>query len=437
VSWSERLQGPVAVPSDVAVLAPFVDAGVFGSFEVQLATTMKRLQPDISDQVVVALAVAARAPRFGHVCAELRHLDDQIVELEDSAHLFGDLPWPPLEDWVRALAGSALVASPDAAAERVRPLVWDGRRLYLQRYWHYEVAVATDLARRADPESGPADHRASDGTGPALESALDALFGPDAGQRPDLQRVAARRALTPGVSIIAGGPGTGKTHTVARLLAVAHLVAAAEGGSLNVALAAPTGKAAQRMKDAVRAEVPVLEGSGIITSSMAQALAGTGATTIHRLLGWFPGPRFDRDRRNPLPHSLVIIDETSMVSLPLMARLLDAVRPEARLVLVGDPNQLASIEAGTVLADVVGPAGGSNGHRHAGSALSRRVTVLRRMHRFGADSAIAALAEAVRVGEPDAALELLAGDHADLRWVWDTDLDAVEGVRGLVVDAGI
>ena len=246
------------------------------------------------------------------------------------------------------------------------------------------------------------------------------------------------RALTPGVSIIAGGPGTGKTHTVARLLAVAHLVAEAEGRNLNVALAAPTGKAAQRMKDAVRAEVPALEVSGTITASLARALAGTDATTIHRLLGWLPGPRFDHDRRNPLPHHLVIVDETSMVSLPLMARLLDAVRPEARLVLVGDPYQLASIEAGTVLADVVGPAGESSGdQRPAQSALSGRVTVLRRMHRFGADSTIAALAEAIRVGEADAALALLEGSHADLSWVGDTDRDGVDRIRDLVVDAGV
>src|SRR5271165_3542758 len=117
---------PVAVPSDVAVLAPFVDAGVFGSFEVQLATTMVRLQPDIPDEVIVALAVAARAPRFGHVCAELRRLDGQIVEFEESPDGSAALPWPPLAAWARALAGSALVSSPDAAAARVRPLVWDG-----------------------------------------------------------------------------------------------------------------------------------------------------------------------------------------------------------------------------------------------------------------------------------------------------------------------
>ena len=120
----------------------------------------------------------------------------------------------------------------------------------------------------------------------------------------------------PGISIIAGGPGTGRARTVARLLALADLVAAAEGESLLVALAAPTGEAAQRMKEALRAEVPILEQSGTISPDLGRTLTATDATTIHRLLQWRPGPRYLHDRRNPLPHQLVVVDETSMVSLP-------------------------------------------------------------------------------------------------------------------------
>ncbi len=441
VSASTAWRVAVAVPPEVEVLTPFVDAGVFGPFEVQLAATLTRLQPDLTDEVVLALAVAARAPRFGHVCVELHNLADQMADLDESAAQSAALPWPAPDTWVESLARSALVSTPDLAPDHLRPLVWDGTRLYLQRYWRHEVAVAGDLNRRASLRAA-SEQEGSDRLTAAVATALDALFGPEDDRYPDLQRLAALRAQMPGISVIAGGPGTGKTHTVARLLAVAHMVAAAEGRNLSVALAAPTGKAAQQMKEAVRAEVPALEEAGIVGASVVQSLADADATTIHRLLGWRPGPRFDHDRRNPLLHQLVVVDETSMVSLPLMAQLLDAVRPEARVVLVGDPYQLASIEAGTVLADVVGPAAdpgspAADGRRPERSALSGRVTVLRRMHRFGSDSAIAALAEAVRVGDADAALALLEGGHRELRWVDGRDRSAVDGVLDEAVEAGV
>ena len=192
----------------------------------------------------------------------------------------------------------------------------------------------------------------------ALEAALDDLFGPAPAGPPDLQRTAVRRAMTSGVSIIAGGPGTGKTHTVARLLAVAHRLAAGEGRTLDVALAAPTGKAAQTD-----------EGRGAGRGAPAWS---TGARSARRWPGpWppptpppstgcsggFPGPRFTHDRQNPLPCHLVVIDETSMVSLPLMARLLDGLRPEARLVLVGDPTNWPASRRGRSSVTWSAPAG--------------------------------------------------------------------------------
>jgi exodeoxyribonuclease V alpha subunit len=466
------ISSPVAVPAPVSVLAPYVEAGIFGPFEVQLAATMARLVPSASAEELLAVAIAARAPRFGHVCAELDRLPSAMAGDGNRVGV-ADLPWPAREDWVGALTRSPLVSTPGATHHRVRPLVWDGSRLYLQRYWRDENAVATDLSRRARPARR--GRRASPDTLSqfVVEKALDGLFGPDDGAEPDLQRLAARRALTPGISIIAGGPGTGKTRTVARLLALAHLAAAAEGESLVVALAAPTGKAAQRMTEALRAEVPLLEQSGTISASLGRTLTATDATTIHRLLQWRPGPRYLRDRGNPLPHQLVIVDETSMVSLPLMARLLDAVRTGARLVLVGDPYQLASIEAGTVLADVVGPVGDegdvhrddhaeesadrSNDRRGVAVAdpssrpsggpgptsargrpvLSGRVTVLRRMHRFGADSSIALLAEAVRSGDADGAIAHLRSGRSDIAWVDASDHDGLRRLRHVIASAGV
>ncbi len=234
--------------------------------------------------------------------------------------------------------------------------------------------------------------------------------------------------------VVAGGPGTGKTRTVARLLAAAFQVAIDEGRTLEVALAAPTGKAAARMTEAVRNEVAAAG----LADELAAPLLATEASTIHRLLGPTGGLEFRHDHDDPLTADVVVVDEASMVSLPLMARLLDAVRPDARLVLVGDPYQLASIEAGAVLGDVVGPAAvvGWGGALPLGP-LAGGVVVLERVHRFEADSAIASLADAVRAGEVDTAIDLLRSDRNDVSWVRPDDAAAMRAAEQRVVDAAL
>jgi exodeoxyribonuclease V alpha subunit len=190
--------------------------------------------------------------------------------------------------------------------------------------------------------------------------------------------------------VIAGGPGTGKTTRVARMVSELMMQAAA-GGSRPplIALAAPTGKAAARLQEAVHEE--------------SAQLSGLRASTLHRLLGWRPGShsRFAHDRANRLPHDVVFVDETSMVSLWLMARLVEAVRADARLVLVGDPDQLASIEAGVVLADIV--------------SADQGVVVLDRVHRFG--EGIAGLAAAIRAGDGDATVAALRNAPEEVTWL--------------------
>jgi exodeoxyribonuclease V alpha subunit len=179
----------------------------------------------------------------------------------------------------------------------------------------------------------------------------------------------------------------------------------------------------------------------VVDADLSTTLSATEPTTVHALLGWQDRTHFRHHRGDPLPHDLVIIDETSMVSLPLMAKLLDAVRPGSRLVLVGDPFQLASIEAGTVMRDVVGPGDDPVGPPVGARASTRpplagRVTVLRRMRRFGEDSAIAELAEAVRTGDTDGALSLLGEGRADVRWVQSDDDAALRGVLDEVATVG-
>jgi exodeoxyribonuclease V alpha subunit len=396
-----------AVPDEVACLAPYVLAGVFEPSEVQLTASVHRLCGPLPDDVLVAVALAARGPRLGHVCIDLDDIERLMVGGSDEAT---GLIWPSTDEWSVALRRTGAVAAPaDAAIEPFRPLVLDGRRLYLQRYWEYEMSVADDLRSRS--AGGPDD------APPGLEAMLHAVFGADAGPESDRQRLAVKVAMENRVSVIAGGPGTGKTRTIARLLVMAHAMSDPAARTLNVALAAPTGKAATRMTEAVQMQLALAETGGVLTGPQSDALRQCEAVTLHRLLGWAPGTQFRHNRDNPLPHDLVIVDETSMVPLQLMARLLAALKPAARLVLVGDPFQLASVEAGSVLEDVVGPALLAPTSHAVDAPLGGRVTVLTRMHRFAEDSTISALATAVRQGEADAAIDLLGGSHDDVAWI--------------------
>ncbi|MGA2835312.1 MAG: exodeoxyribonuclease V subunit alpha [Acidimicrobiales bacterium] len=416
-----------------AALRAYTEAGVLGRFEVQLANAVCRSAPTVpSDDTLVALALAARATRLGHVCLDLEAVHEQVVASQDDEGHMSGLALPDPGPWRAELARSAIVADggslePDPThATAVRPLVLDGRRLYLQRYWSFEVAVAGELGARSALPIGSA---ASDGD---VDAALDAVFppterGPDGA---DLQRLAARRALTYPVTVIAGGPGTGKTHTVARILAAGHRMAAGRGVAFRAALAAPTGKAAARMKEAVDDRIREMSGDGSIDAAEAGVLTADEPTTIHRLLGYESRTRFRHDRSDPLPHDMVVIDETSMVSLPLLARLLAAVRPDARLVLVGDPFQLSSIEAGTVMGDMVGP--GRPVSRAGDAPLDGRVTELREGHRFAEGSAIGELALAIRDGDGDEVVRRLSAGGAEVHWIRPGDARGLEALRRMV-----
>ena len=423
----------VAVPKRVAVLAPHVEAGVFGSYEVHLAATVARIEPSVSDEALLALALASRAPRFGHVFVDLDTvagltLGDDVREVDVPTP-----PWPEAGAWTESLQASAIVARPDdAASAPIRPLVLDGRRVYLQRYFVDEVSVARDLVARASDGFG--DREARRELSARVDAVVEAVFGSDERPGDERQRTAARRALLERVSIIAGGPGTGKTSTVARLVAAAHLTEEFGSRGPLIALAAPTGKAASRLADAVADEACRLAVAGTIDAGLAETIGAIGATTLHRLLGRHGRTRSRRVFDDPVPHDLVIVDETSMVSLPLVAELLGALRPRAHLVLVGDPSQLASIEAGNVMGDLTGPV--DAGPRSGGAVLEGRITVLDRLHRFAAGSPIAALAEAVRTADGDQVVALLTGGHDELDWVPADDPGRIDVLRGLVVDAG-
>lgn len=387
---------PSRLGEELAVLEPFVRAGLLDAPCVHLAGFVARAVPEVAPEVLLGAAFAARGPGVGHVCVEVARLADSVV-VDRREATPANLPWPEPDAWAAALADSPAVRGPSTPpGEVVRPLVFDGTRLYLERYWRYEEQVAADLRARAA------------GCGPAAGADPRPAYGDPS------QDAAVALGLRSGLTVIAGGPGTGKTVTVSRLLAACHEAAFAAGRQLSVTLAAPTGKAAARMQSAVHETAR----SAGISAAVAQAMRETTAGTLHRLLGARGDGRTGFDREHPLPYDLVVVDEMSMVSLPLMARLLAATRPEARLVLVGDPFQLASVEAGAVLADVIGP----DGPRPAQGPLAGCIVTLERNYRFSAEAPLGRLARQIREGDCEAALETLAGsDPAQLRWVKSDD----------------
>lgn len=432
---------PAGWSTDAAheVVRPFRDAGVIGRFEVFLIAAVCRTAPVTpSDNALLALALTARATLLGHVCLDLDDVRAQVLDPRDDPGAGAPLALPEPDAWLEELARSSIVATEASIAPDpthlgpVLPLVLAGRRLYLQRYWRFEVDVADQLASRSTAVGSPKVVVPSDDL---IDAALDAVFGTEGSDAdgPDLQRVAAFRALSCPVTIIAGGPGTGKTHTVAGILAAEHRLATERGEVFRPALAAPTGKAAARMREAVYERVGSLQHQGRITATGAAELVDLEPVTIHGLLGRRTRTAFRHDRSNPLTNELVIIDETSMVSLPLLARLLDALRPTARLVLVGDPFQLSSIEAGTVMADLVGPLAGTPGD--GTEPLRGRVTVLTRGHRYRTDSSMADLAGAIRTGDADAAIALLGSGDPAVHWVRPGDGVGLTALRAQVTTA--
>ncbi len=415
------------------LLADFNRAQVLEAADVHVARRLGALGGEPDERLLLAAALTVRAVRLGSVCVDLAtaHTVTAVdgVEPGDVAAL----PWPEPAGWVAAVARSRLVSvGGDGPADR--PLRFADGLLYLDRYWRQERIVAewVDAARTDTPG------------GEATADVLARLFP---GAAPDRQRLAAAVAARRRFSILAGGPGTGKTWTVAKILA---LLQAEAGGTLRIALAAPTGKAAARLQQSIREAVA----DGTFPRDLAAPALGLTASTLHRLLGTRPGTtsRFLHDRTNRLPHDVVVVDEASMVSLTLMSRLMEALRPDSRLLLVGDPDQLTSIEVGAVLGDLVARpapqveslpgavaadlASLDAGERHR--ALTAGVVRLTTVHRFSPE--IQAVADAIRQGDADQLRARIAAAAGFVEFL-DTDAatapaGALAGVRGDVVAAG-
>ncbi|MQP75106.1 exodeoxyribonuclease V subunit alpha [Stenotrophomonas sp. MYb238] len=421
----------------MSLLAALTKAGALRALDHALAQSLRRLDPETPDAVLAAAALASLAVAQGHAGFDPAQ-PARLVE--------GPLPWPEPQAWIAQLRASRWVAAPDddnlEAAQA--PLAWEHGLLYLRRYREYERRLALGLQRigqapldAGDPAAlAPLFARLFPGhadAAPHPPSAQGDLFAPapaaaaDASDAGDQQARAAALALRHPLLLVTGGPGTGKTTTIARLLVLLAAQAGAAGRAPpRVALAAPTGRAAERMAESLRNAVQQLPQLGVDAALCAQ-LPTTG-TTLHRLLGVIPeSPRFRHHADNPLPYDTIVVDEASMIDLPLMAKLVEAVAGGTRLVLLGDPDQLPSVEAGDVLGAILRAAG--DGTRIApddaqalrallgelpAACIAAPVTgfagtrvQLQRGYRQSEALQLAPLAEAMRAGDAARALSLL------------------------------
>lgn len=352
----------LAVTTQHKEFQPFIDAAVFTVTEVHAAQRIADAVFSSSQTVptfldYLSIAIAVWAPVNGHVCADLSNIQEQVRDEIGSSNesinplLQSQLNWPELSDWITFLSTSSLVSVPEPGnldqADYTKPLVLFGNLLYLTRQWVDEGTVAVALRTRLTALATPLPEHANNWIGEVFENKKD-----------DKQATAVLQALTHNTTVLLGGPGTGKTYTIAGMLhaffsehaATSKLDAPSK--LLRVAIAAPTAKAARQ----VTASVGLSLSLSHFPQTHASAIKSVTeiSSTIHRLLGWSPGNRgrFAHHAQNYLPYDIVIIDEVSMVSLPLMARLLEALSPTTKLVLVGDPQQLKSVDAGAVLPDI-------------------------------------------------------------------------------------
>ena len=439
------------------LLAGWAERGWLRPLDVAFAGFLWREVPEAPPLAILAAALASHQLGRGHVCLDLAatladpafalSLPPEGAEAAEPAALPGAvLKTVTLDAWLAALDYPALVA----AGAGSTPLVRVGSRLYLRRYWQYEQDVRAGIDQRLQAGTPPA--------AAALRGPLDALFVPT--RNTDWQKIACALAARSGFAIVTGGPGTGKTTTVVKLLALLQALALDQPGGreLRIRLAAPTGKAAARLNASIATAVAGLPLAALADGEAVRAAIPTAVTTLHRLLGSRPDSRqFRHHAGKRLPLDVLVIDEASMVDLEMMAAVLAALPPQARLILLGDKDQLASVEAGAVLGELCRRA--EVGHYtpataawlaeacgealdpalldSAGTALDQAVAMLRVSHRFAADSGIGRLAAAVNAGDPAAVAALWQAAPADLRRLTgDACTEAAFGALILDADHG-
>jgi exodeoxyribonuclease V alpha subunit len=395
------------------------DPELFSPLDKHFALFIGRLANNHSLSASLAAALVSRNTGAGNICLDLaEHAGKPLLpssrETSRDAYVCPSLP-----DWTEFLIQSGVVAQ----GEGDTPLVLDeSNRLYLRRYWQYEKFISRFIQERATPFL-------QDLNVPKLGKDLKKLYQKHPSGKIDWQQVAAIAAATRSFSVISGGPGTGKTTTVAKILALL-IGQNSNNRQLRILLGAPTGKAASRLQQAITA-------AGLLQSGSSPLQAAT----LHRMLGYIPNsPYFRHNAENPLAADIVVIDEASMIDLPLLAKLMLAVPASARLILLGDRHQLASVQPGSVLGDIcrseimpnfssefceliaelsscsIVPSSPS-GTKTVSPSLQDSFVELVQNYRFSPESGIAKLSMAVREGDGDGALDIiLKAEDGSITW---------------------
>ncbi len=410
----------------------YYDSGIFSYLDIHFAAFIAKIVKTNESDVFLAAALVSNYNRQGHICLNLSDVGGKaLTELKNSesqtANPESRVVCPALNVWRRKLEKSSVVGKPG----EYKPLILDHKsRLYLYRYWEYQEKLAYLIRKRIHEKEADIDHG-------LLEQRLKRLFPSALNEEIDWQRMAAYTALTRKFCVISGGPGTGKTTTVAKIMAL--LIEQAENKKPRIALAAPTGKAAARLQEAI---IQTKKNALPDCPDSIKETIPEQASTIHRLLGSIPdSPYFRHNAENPLSADVVVVDEASMVDMALMSKLIQAIPLHARLILLGDKDQLASVEAGAVLGDICGtgiefyvrltervaadqlPLFNFNGQQpdDSGQETFKRVrkciVQLNRSYRFGGDSGIGEVSRAVNKGDADKGITLLKdGKYKDIQW---------------------
>lgn len=401
-------------------LSVWQEKGILRAIDCQWVEHLSNHVEEDIDSVLVAGALCSAYLGAGHICIDLATIwqtPPEGMTLEELRRALALCGVKSVNEWRNALVKSALVTLDEQLAER--PIVLSGTRLYLYRYYQYEQQVLTYLKKQFDVS--PYD----------VDANLIAQLFPNKSDSVDWQKVAVANAASLPFAVISGGPGTGKTTTVTKLLALLVAQAAEQGQALRIELAAPTGKAAARLTESISKAK-----SGLPLSSDIKQVIPEQASTLHRLLGSdFGRSRFKHNKENPLHLDVLLVDEVSMVDLPMMAKLIDAMPSHGRLILLGDKDQLASVEAGGVLGDLsfgienayfqpdwaerLAQLTGENLQPYSNASapsISRALTLLRTSYRFAADSGIGQLAKAMNAGDVKGVLHCLESNKADVHW---------------------